>query len=216
MFVTFAYLLLTIGISFLNANSVGRYWTEKEDLPTWMRFMMWCGAIMATCGFFVVYVSIITMVMHDLHLFEALAMSLFKVEMTAAEAEIITQNIFDLSYLIIIFPVLGTGLCIWINSLAVAFIRRDFGSVAVAGWNTFAQVRNTMNAVRYVPQATKGLAEGIGKMLKKKDSATAIVYLLLFLFPIVISLGGAIATTAIVIKASDEKYELEDVAALAK
>ncbi len=209
MFILFFMLLLNLVISFWNASAVGRYWTEKKDLPGWMRFMMWCGAIMATCGFFVVYVSILTMIMHDLHLFEALAMILFKVEMTAETAEMLTQNIFDLAYLVIIFPVLGTGMCIWVNSLAVAYIRRDWASVGVAGWNTFAQVHNTVNAVRYVPRATSSLFKGIKV---KGKGAAGLAYIVLLLLPIVISLGGAIATTAVVIKASDEKYQLEDVA----
>ena len=36
------------------------------------------------------------------------------------------------------------------------------------------------------------------------------VYLTLFFLPIVLSLGGAIASTALIIKASDEKYQLEE------
>jgi len=209
MFILFAILLLNLVISFWNASVVGRYWTEKKDLPGWMRFMMWCGAIMATCGFFVVYVTIITMVMHDLHLFETLSMMLFKIEMTAETAETLTQNIFDLAYLIVVFPILGTGMCIWINSLAAAYIRRDLTSVGIAGWNTFAQVHNTVNAVRYVPQATSSLFKSI--KIKGKGAA-GLAYIVLFLLPIVVSLGGAIATTAAIIKASDEKYQLEDMA----
>ncbi len=209
MFILFLMLLLNLVISFWNASAVGRYWTEKDQLPRWMRFMMWCGAIMAVCGFFVVYVSILTMIMHDLHLFEVLAMALFKVEMTAETAEMLTQNIFDLAYLIVIFPVIGTGMCIWLNSLAVAYIRRDWASVGIAGYNTYAQIRNTVNAVRYVPRATSSLFKGL--KIKGKGAA-GLVYLVLILFPIVISLGGAIATTAVVIKASDEKYQLEDMA----
>lgn len=212
MFLLFLVLLLNLAISFWNASAVGRYWTEKNQLPGAVRFMMWCGAIMAVCGFFVVYVSILTMIMHDTHAFEFLSMALFRVEMSAADADLLTQNIFDLAYLIIIFPVLGTGLAIWANSVAVAYIKRDWASIGVASYNTFAQIHNTVNAVRYVPQASRSLVDGLSKIKLKGKSGAALVYLVLFLFPIVISLGGAIATTAIVMRASDEKYQLEDFA----
>lgn len=211
MFLLFFMLLLNFVISYWNATVVGRFWSEKDDLPTWTRVIMWSGAIMAVSGFFVVYVSLLTMIMKDLHMFEWLATAFFKITLEPAEIEMLVQNIFDLAYLVIIFPVLGTGLMITINSWIVAYARRDLLSVGVAGYNTFAQLNNTIRAVRYVPQATRSLGKSF-KLKLGKDSGKAVAYIALFLFPIVVSLGGAIATTAVIMRASDARYQLDDIA----
>lgn len=211
MFTIFLLLVLNFAISFWNASSVGRYWTERGQLPGYVRFMMWCGIVMAVCGFFYVYVAVITMGMYEFHIFEALALALFKVELTVEEVQSLVQNVFDLAYLIVIFPVLGTGLAITANSLIVAYVRRDLASIGVGVWNVGAQVHNIASAVRHVPRATRSLSSGL-KIRLGKDSGKAIAYLVLFLFPIVISLGAAIATTAVIMRASDAKYDLEDLA----
>lgn len=211
MFLLFFWLLLTVGISIWNAHVVGRYWTERHQLPGWTQFMLWCGVIMSVCGFFAVTVSILTMIMHDTHLFEALALALFKWEMTPSDVEGLVQNVFDLAYLAIIFPVLGTGLAITINSWIIAVARRDWASAGIAAYNTGAQIYNTVRAFRHVPQATRSLGSGF-KLRLGKDSGKAVAYLVLLLFPVIISLGVSIAATAIIMKASDERYQLEDVA----
>lgn len=209
MFVLFALLLLNLVISFWNASVVGRYWTEKSQLPGWAQFLMWCGAIMSVAGFFSVYVTVLTMIMKDLNLFAPLALALFKVEFSATEIDMLVQNIFDLAYLIIIFPVLGTGLAITVNSWIVAYVRRDWTSVGVGIYNTGAQLHNMVNAVRHVPRAAKSLSIGLNIRFKAKDGK-ALAYLFLLLLPVVVSLGAAIATTALIMRASDEKYDLED------
>jgi len=202
-------LLLNTVISVWNAHAVGRYWTERQQLPSGTRFMMWCGAIMSVCGFFAVIVSLLTMIMHDLHAFEWLATTLFQMELEPADVELLVTNIFDLAYLAIIFPVLGTGIAITVNSWVIANARRDWASAGVAAYNTGAQIYNTARAVRYIPQATRSLGKGFKLKLGKK-SGKAIAYLILLLFPIIISLGSAIALTSIIMKASDERYQLED------
>lgn len=210
MAVVFLLLVLNLAISFWNASVVGRYWTERHELPGYVRFMMWCGMIMAVSGFFYVYVAILTMVAHDFHIFEALAFALFQVEMSAAEATELAQNIFDLAYLVVIFPVLGTGLAIWSNSVIIAWKRRDLASIGIGVYNTGAQIHNMVNAFRHVPRATRSLSSGVKFRLKSKDSK-ALAYLVLLLLPVIISLGGAIATTAVIMKASDARYDLASV-----
>ncbi|MBI5448925.1 hypothetical protein HY948_01260 [Candidatus Gottesmanbacteria bacterium] len=209
MFILFTLLLLNLVISFWNASVVGRYWTEKSRLPGLAQFLMWCGAIMSVAGFFSVYVTVLTMIMKDLNLFAPLALALFKVEFSAAEIDMLVQNIFDLAYLIIIFPVLGTGLAITVNSWIVAYVRRDWTSVGVGIYNAGAQLHNMVNAVRHVPRAAKSLSSGLNIRFKAKDGK-ALASLFLLLLPVVVSLGAAIATTALIMRASDEKYELED------
>jgi len=57
------------------------------------------------------------------------------------------QAVMSLWYVGVIFPILGTGFVIWAFSIREAYRRRDFTSFAVAGWNTYAQIHNTLSAV---------------------------------------------------------------------
>ena len=211
MFGMFLWLLLSLAISVFNAYSVGRYWTERGQLPGWTRFTMWCGVIMSVAGFFMVFVVMLTMIMNDIHAFEWLAQNVFKMTLEPGDVEALVQSIFDLSYLGLVFPVIGTGLAITVNSWVVAVARRDPVSIGIAVYNTFAQAHNIVSAFRYVPQATKSLSSGL-RIRLNKNSGQALAYLALLLFPIVISLGTAIAATVIIMKASDKKFQLEDLA----
>lgn len=202
---------LNLFISFWNANVVGRFWSERRNLPTSYRVLQWCGVIMAVCGFFYCYVTILTAIMAGLNLFPILGQALFKVEISSDDVATLVEFITSLSYLIVIVPVLGTGMIIMVNSWIVAYRRRDLASIGIGIYNTGAQIHNLVNAVRYVPQATRSLGKGFKLKFKSKDGK-GLAMLILMLLPIVISLGAAIATTVMVMKASDAKYELDDVA----
>jgi len=210
-FLLFLLLLLNLVISVFNAYSVGRYWTERGQLPTWSRIMMWSGAIMSVCGFFVVYVTLLTMVMSELHAFEFLAQAFLKIKLEPGEVQELVQTIFEIAYLGVIFPILGTGLAITVNSWVVAAAKRDPGSIGLAIYNTGAQVHNLVSAVRNIPRATQHLSGGL-KIKFGKDSGKAFAYLALLLLPIVISLGGALASTTIIMRAADNRYEMDDLA----
>lgn len=212
MFLTFAYVLLTLLISAWNAHVVGMYWTERRELPTSTQVLLWSGVVMAVCGFTIGYLIIVTMVMYDIHAFEFLAMAIFKVEFTPSNVELLVQSVFDMAYLGIIVPVLGSGLIITVNSWIVAAKRRDLVGYGVAGYNTGAQIHNFVSAARHIPRATRNLS-GAFRVKLGKGGAQALAWFCLLFLPIVLSLGGAIATTAIIMKASDARYELDSVAA---
>lgn len=196
------YLVLTAVISYYNASVVGRWWTETAEIGGWPRFMSWMGAIMAVCGWFIVLLIPVTLVMYYGHLFEFF-LGLVKIQADPEKIDMLVETIFDLSYLIIIFPVIGSGFAIWAESMAAAWYRRDAKSIGIAAWNTFAQTRNTYRAVRHLPAAarrvrvrTKNLGKGVA----------GLVYLALMILPIVISLGGAILITVLIMKAADNEY----------
>lgn len=211
MFVLFLVMMLNFGISIWNASVVGRYWSEKKQLPTWSQVVLWAGAVMSVCGFFIVYLVLVTMVMQETHGFEFFA-SLWKVTLEPADIEMLVQNIFDLGYLMCIFFVIGSGLIIMVHSWMVAYVRRDFLSYGVAGYNTGANLYNVVRATRHVPQAVGSLAKGFGRMRLRGKGAAGLVLFLMFLLPIVISLTGAIVTTVLIMHASDTKWELDDLA----
>lgn len=180
----------------------------KSDLPVGLQFSLWAGAIMAVCGFFALYIFPVTWLMQSLHIFEVYGSLLGYQDLSATAVAGMVDSIYNVAYLVMIVPILGSGFVIWINSLIVAYRRRTLGSIAVAGWNSFAQISNTVNAVKFVPSAFKGL----GKAFSGKKGGQALAYLLIILLPIVLSLGAAIATTAAIMHAADERFQLDETA----
>lgn len=199
---------LNVAISFWNASLVGRFWSEKHLLPVGTQVLMWAGAIMAVCGFFSTYAVILVVLMASTHMFEVLGQTLFKVTVTPEDVRLIVETTMNMVYLMIIIPILGSGLVIWAHSLAVAYKQRNFSSAVVAGWNTYAQLHNTYNAVRYVPRAGGEVGKSFGKIFKSKDSGKVLAFLFLIFLPLILSLGLAIWTVAAIIQASDVKYDL--------
>ncbi len=75
---------------------------------------------------------------------------------------------FNLGYVMIIFPIIGSGLAIWAHSVVVAYRERSAASIGIAAWNTFAQAYNIYGAFRGLPDILKSL----GSFLKGGDSKT--------------------------------------------
>lgn len=91
------------------------------------------------------------------------------------------------------FPILGTGLALTVHSWGVLWRRRNFANAATAGWNTFAQVYNTMGALQHVPQASRRLGNFFGG--DSKDKGKLVVLFLVALAAI----GGILTTRAIIL-----------------
>lgn len=186
-------LVVNFGISWYNAWSVGRFWTESKVIGGWTRFLVWCGVIMSACGFTWVYLTILTIV------------GVVTEFLTLEQAEVM----FALGYLIIIGPILGSGFGIWANSLVRAYRTRKFGDVAVAGYNTFAQGYNTFQAAKHAPGMLDtvldffvGGSSGKGKKSRRKSSGDGAAGLLVILLVILAVVGGALTTSVIVTRAN--------------
>jgi hypothetical protein len=178
--------LVNFGISFWNARVVGQIWVEAKQVGGLANFLKWCGAIMAFCGFFWCYVIIEAFIGH------------------AVAPDVVTPYVmngaFSLGYLIIIFPVLGTGFAIWASSLYEAWKTRTLGSMGRAAWNTFAQAHNTYEAFRGVPSAWNAVKDVFGSSKSSSDdnknAGAAIVVLLIVALAFIL----AFATTAGIIR----------------
>jgi len=201
MFWLFVWLAFTLFISWINAKSVGMYWRNRQDLPLWTQLVLWSGAIMAVIGFFLTFLILVTWLMESLHLFEFFASFFFHITLTSEIVASTIDSVFGLAYLMIIFPILGTGLAITINSWIVAFRERSLLSGGIAAYNTFATLHNLINAFSFIPQIAKALYETV---LKVKISEIPIwMWLSMIGFPIAISLGGAIVVTKWIMDTSD-------------
>jgi len=190
----FLILLLNLVISFWNAYAVGKAWVETKHSGGWPRFMAWMGAAMSALGFTWCYLVIATVVVIILNW------------LTPEEAEVML----NLGYILVIPGVLFSGLMITLDSWANAYRRRTVASAGVAGYNTFAQIYNTYQAIQYIPDAFARVLEFfIPKKSSSKDSASAFLIILI----VILALFGGILTTAAIINrvaASDEPLPIKD------
>ncbi len=180
--------LLNFGISWLNARTCGVVWAETKAIGGWHRFLTWMGAVMSASGFTWCY--LIVLLLGTYYIQPAL---LKEGQEPWLDKDAVLAG-FQLGYLIIIPGVLFSGLMIWIDSLMEAWRRRDWKSVGVAGWNTFAQVHNTYRAMKDVPAAWKGVSSFFsGKGDSKGKGA-----LLIILLVVVALIGGVLTTWTII------------------
>lgn len=143
---------LNFWISWSNAWGCGSTWDSTRARGGIAHFMNWMGVIMSAAGFTWCYLVLLGL------LGAVTPMSWVAGAEEGVETKMLLdatalQAFFDLGYLVIIFPILGSGLAITISTWR-SFARsrqRRFGDYAIVGWNTFAQVENTISAMREVP-----------------------------------------------------------------
>jgi hypothetical protein len=123
------------------------------------------------------------------------------------------QSIFSLWYVAVIFPILGSGIAIWAHSIRVAFHKRDFASIAAAGWNTYAQISNTVSAVNNLGGAFGDVGKLFGSALGGKgDSKNKVAILAIMLVVISLVAGFMIALGLVRFFASRASSRLEEYA----
>jgi hypothetical protein len=183
--IVFFLLVANFAISWFNAWTVGKVWVETKAVGGFTRFMAWMGAVMSACGFVWVYTIVLALLWHTLN------PSLPKKYVLS---DVYLNGAIGLGYLIIILPVLGSGLAITINSWAYFWRRRTFGSGALAGYNSFAQLYNTYQAIQGIPEAV-GL---VGKAFKGDGDSDGKKWVLMLALVLIALVGGILTTTAII------------------
>ena len=177
-------LALNFVISFWNAKAVGNAWVETKHSGGWPRFMAWMGAIMSALGFTWCYLIIMTLV----------AVSAGKLTTESAIA------VLNLGYVVIVPGVLFSGIMIMIDSWANAYRKRTVANVGVAGYNTFANVYNTYNAIKGYPDALKHVLDYFSKAKSKDERQAALVILFL-----IVAIGGGVLTTWLIVSKTAAK-----------
>lgn len=194
----FLIFMLNFGISWFNAWAVGKMWLESKATGGFQHFVTWCAAIMSACGFTWCYSFVLAFIAGSVpyHGHPLLAPKY-------------VAGVIELSYLIIILPVIGSGIGITISSWQNFRRERNFANGAVAGYNTFAQIYNTVQAVRAVPAVFGDL----GKLFKGGDSKDSSIKLMILL--VVLAVIGGIGTTFAIVRASAKAKAYEVQAELA-
>lgn len=157
--------ILNFVISWFNAWGCGKSWTETKHLGGIPHFMNWMGAIMSASGFTWCYTILACFLGGNVtHTVDGKVVPYLSPQQVEAVA--------SAGYLLIILPILGSGLAITIHSWVAFARRRSFANGALAGYNTFADLYNTYHAIQGIPTAWgsvsklfKGDSDGKGKLL---------------------------------------------------
>ena len=187
--VLFGLMALNFAISWFNAWSVGKVWKERELAGFFGKLVIWSGAVMSACGFIWVYLMI-----------EALV---FRAVGWLDDTQV--NGLVSLGYLVIILPVLGSGLALTVNAWATAWRKRNFVNMAAASWNTFAQTYNTYRAISAIPDALEGVGDVFSPRRDSKggtEGAAGAFILLLLLLAVI----GGVMTTAVIIRSSARSH----------
>lgn len=200
---------VNLAISWFNAWSVGTTWDSAKAKGGAAYFMNWMGAIMSASGFTWCYLVVLGL------LGSVLPLSWFVeaeegVEVVGYLLDTAALQAFaDLGYLVIIFPILGSGLAITVQTWR-GFARRrqrTAGDYAITGWNTFAQVSNMYSALRNVPGALDGVGSyfGGGSSSDSGDKRGLAVVIL-----VAVAVLGGILTTFTIVQARRRAVILND------
>ena len=190
-------LALNFIISWANANYVGRYWSESKEVGGSFRAYIVVGYIMAIAGFTMVYGYILLLI------------SPFVLQLANVNQDTILmfeQLSSDLIYLFCVVTVIPTGFYIWIRSLKDFWEEKTLSNGLTAGWNSYAQIHNTVSAARNVPSAISRVAETLFGGKGKKKGNTIIV--LLAIFVLILAIFGGYFTASAIMKKADREYDM--------
>lgn len=192
-------LVLNFFISWANANYCGRYWSESKVTGGFFRINVIVGYIMAIAGFTMVYGSILLLILPYI---VPLIPQLKSVDLVQLE-----QLTADLLYLLIITAIIPTGFFIWFQSIADFWKKRTLGNGLTAGWNTFAQAHNVINASRDVPSAFKRVADVLFGDKRSKKKLDTVLLILLAIFVVIMAVLGGYFTASAIMRKADKKYD---------
>lgn len=184
------FVVLNFAISLFNAWSVGRSWAECKAQGGLARFMSWMGAIMAAAGFVWCYTA----------MFAGIA------ALTGKVPPRYINGIFELGYLVVIIPIIGSGLAIMVDSWAYFWRQRNFTSGATALWNTYAEISNVLNAASAIPDFIKDLGGLFGGKDSDSDSDGEGAMATLVILLVVVALCIGVLTTVFIIRKTAKRH----------
>jgi hypothetical protein len=185
-------LVVNFGISWWNARSVGKMWSESKAIGGFPRVLTVSGYIMAVAGFTIVYVTILMFIVGYVGP---------RFGLSYDTAYTLLSLIGDLSYVLIMAAIIPTGIIIWINSLIVFWRHKSLRTGGVALWNTFATVSNVISATRNMPSAINGIKRALSS-----DRGNGNIVILALIIVLAAILGGYFTASAIVHK-QDREYD---------
>ena len=192
-------LALNFMISWANAKYVGRYWSESKEIGGSFRTYIVVGYIMAIAGFTMVYGYILLLI------------SPFFLQMAKVNQDTILmfeQLSSDLIYIFCVVTMIPIGFYIWIRSLKNFWEQKTLSSGLTAGWNSIAQIHNTVSAARNAPSAIERITKAFfGGKSNKKDNT---IIVLCAIFVLILAIFGGYFTASAIMKKADREYDMFD------
>lgn len=190
-------LVVNFAISWANSVSVGRMWSESKAIGGSLRTLAVAGYIMAVAGFTMVYGCVLVLlapyILPLIPVFEHVSMS-----------DLLSLTS-DLLYILVATAIIPSGFIIWFNSVVRFWRNRTLANGLTAGWNSYAQIRNAVNAARHLPSAfgriTKAMFGGKGR---RKGNAMLV---LAVMFIVIMAVCGGWFTASALIKKADAEYD---------
>jgi len=203
----FLYILL-LGLNFFiswsNASCVGRYWSESKEVGGSFRRHIVCGYIMAVAGFTMVYGCILLLIAPYI----MQATGKFDAEVIA-DFESLAG---DILYLLVAVPIVLSGIRIWLASLKAAFEKKTFSYIATAGWNSYAQIHDTISLARNAPSAFGRIVEAFSGGKKSRSKKGSEYIILLAVFVVILAIVGGYLTADAIMRKADQEYDGFEVA----
>ncbi|MGN1330020.1 MAG: hypothetical protein ACI4VN_01620 [Clostridia bacterium] len=190
-------LLLNFFISWSNAKYCGRYWSESKAVGGSFRAYVIAGYAMAIAGFTMVYFYLLSVVL-------PLILPLF-MELSNEDLMAIMELSSSMLYILLVLAIVPSGFFIWFKSVANFWEHKTLGNGLVAGYNTFAQFRNTANACRELPSAFGRVTSALFGGKGKKKSETYIVLLAILL--LILAIFSGYFTASAIMKKADREYD---------
>ena len=182
MFLTL-YIILTTAISIWNAHVTGKIWNESKQIGGWIRVLAWAGGIQSVGGFTIVIALLLSSLVS---VFGWMPASAF-------------EAIISLTYVLIIVPLLGSGIVITVESWIRAYRDRDWASIGISAWNTFAMASNTFQAL---DGGFSSALSKVGDFFDSDDEFNTTLAKLTVVAVVGVSVGGAIALTYLIARRS--------------
>ena len=109
---------------------------------------------------------------------------------------------------LLVATVIPTGFYIWIRSLKNAWEQKTLSSGLTAGWNTYAQIHNTVSAARNTPSALGRIVEVLfgGKGKKKRNTIIVLCAILV----LILAIFSGYFTASAIMKKADREYDMFD------
>ena len=190
-------LVLNFMISWANASYVGRYWSESKEVGGSFRVYIVVGYIMAIAGFTMVYGYILLLV-------SPVFLQMAKVDQDTIL--MFEQLSSDLIYIFCVVTMIPTGFYIWIRSLKNFWEQKTLSSGLTAGWNSFAQIHNTVSAARNAPSALERIGKSLFGGKSKKKGNTIVI--LCAIFVLILAIFGGYFTASAIMKKADREYDM--------
>ena len=182
-------------ISWSNASICGRYWSESKREGGGLRLYMICGYIQSIFGFTMVYAYTLLLIAPVFMQMKGMDQdSIYYFQDLAA----------NLTYLVVVFPILSSGLVILIKGYIITWENRTASNIIVSGWNTYAMAHNTISAFREVPSALGKVVEAFFGGKRKKGKETLV---LLAVFLVILALLGGYFTASTILKNADKEFD---------